>query len=164
MGGPTTATTTSTTTSTTTTTTIEMEDTLNATCDNFMRIYFGGRLIFEDANYGRDTLQWSRTTSLKIPTGTKAIGISCLDAGVAKGIIASTSNGLRTDNNWLCTSQNVRDWAMPNSTAHFQNSVTMGRNGDKPWGNRPGISGSAKWIWVPGGSKWAACKTTLNKF
>ena len=147
-------------------TTTAMTSTLYATCDNFMRIYFDGRLVFEDENYGTVSRpwKWTITTSLRIPTGTKVIGISCLDAGGAKGIIASTSNGLKTDTNWLCTSQSVGDWAMPNSTAHFQNSVTVGRNGDNPWGNRQGISGSAEWIWVPGGSEWAACKTTLNKF
>ena len=61
--------------------------TLYATCDNFMRIYFDGRLVKEDLNYGRDTRQWSRTSKVYIPAGTKVVGISCLDVGVAKGII-----------------------------------------------------------------------------
>ena len=101
-----------------------------------MRIYFDGNLVFEDESYETDTYQWSITTNLNIPIGTEVIGISCLDFGVSKGIIASTSNGLVTDNSWLCTSDNVNDWVEQSSAAQFQKSVTMGANGDDPWGIR----------------------------
>jgi len=137
--------------------------TLSATCDNIMRIYFDGKLVFEDEDHEINPYQWKITTTLDIPFGTKVVGISCQDFGLEKGIIASTSNGLVTDNSWLCTSDNVRDWIKQGSTAQFQNSVTLGENGDEPWGVRPNIGGSAKWIWAPGDSNWAGCKINLKR-
>ena len=101
-----------------------------------MRVYFNGKLALEDPNYGRDTLQWRTTSTINIPAGTEVIGIACLDAGVAKGIIASTSDGLVTDHTWLCTSVNGNNWANLHSTAQFQHSVTVGSNGNQPWGFR----------------------------
>ena len=90
-----------------------------------MRIFFDGRQVFEDDMYGTvaPVHQWKIVTTLEIPSGTKVVGISCLDSGVYKGIIASFSSGEVTNANpntkWTCTTNEGEGWAKPTSTATF---------------------------------------------
>ena len=88
-----------------------------------MRIFFDGKQVFEDDDYGRDTLQWLNTTTLEIPSDTKVVGISCLDSAGGKGILASFSSGEVTNaspnTKWTCTTNEGEGWAKPTSTATF---------------------------------------------
>ena len=114
--------------------------TLFATCDNFMKVFLDGVLAFQDDNYGSDTLQWKITTELDIPRGTKVLGIECLDIHVAKGILASATNGLFSDGSWECsTNQHLEGWADPgfvDTNGDFASPLNFGENGAGPWGFR----------------------------
>jgi len=147
--------------------------TLYATCDNYMRIYFDGELVFEDAFFGIDMppYQWSLTTVLKIPDAVENVGISCLNGGGPKGILASITNGIETStSSWECTTEKgkgkkgkkgKKGWAKPDSKAQFLQPRSFGTNGASPWGNRPGISTTATWIWAQGDSEWAGCRLKI---
>ena len=104
--------------------------TLFATCDSFMRIYFDGKIVFEDDNYGTNTQQLKVTTMLEIVPGTKEIGISCLHDGVEGkgGIIASTSDGLITNDSWICTSTESDTWASSSSQISFEKPAESSNN------------------------------------
>ena len=83
--------------------------TLHATCDNWMKIFFDGKLAFEDTHYGKllssRLWQWEVQTAIEIPDNTKTIGIECQNDGPGyRGIIASTSNGVVSNTlSWMCT-------------------------------------------------------------
>ena len=113
--------------------------TLYATCDNFMRIYFDGAQVFQDANFGIDRrpYQWSQTTTLNIPNTVRNVGISCVNGGGPKGILASIRNGLDTSTfSWECTTSRHGDFVNPNSGAFFSRPRSFGHNGVGPWGRR----------------------------
>ena len=55
---------------------------------------------------------WRVVSTVPIPANTKVIGIACRDLGVEYGIVASTDNGIVTDDdNWLCSNRNIQGWA-----------------------------------------------------
>ena len=104
-----------------------------------MRIYFDGELVFEDAFFGIDKrpYQWSLTTVLNIPDAVENIGLSCLNHGGPKGILASITNGIETStSSWECTTEKSNSWAKPDSEAQFLQPRSFGTNGASPWGNR----------------------------
>ena len=108
-----------------------------------MKIFFDGKLAFEDTHYGKllssRPWQWEVQTAIEIPENTKTIGIECQDAGVAKGIIASTSDGVVSNTlSWMCTPKQSVDWAKPGSLAPFYYPQSFGKNGVRPWGKRLG--------------------------
>ena len=83
---------------------------LFASCDDKLKIYFDGDLQYEESASD----PWDKEIELKIPRGTKVLGLECKDTGGGKGILASTSDGMVTDGNWLCSSnQNLDGWAEP---------------------------------------------------
>ena len=114
--------------------------TLHATCDNWMRIFFDGSLAFEDERYGiyAEPWAWMITTEIEIPPGTKTIGISCLNGGFVKGIIASTSDGKVTDKTWQCTSDQSENWLDSSSEAQFVEPIIYATNdgSSRIWGIR----------------------------
>merc|ERR1712106_84557 len=143
-----------------------IETTLFATCDNFMRIYFDGVLAHEDPDFGTDTLQWKTESEITIPIGTRVLGIECQDAGGAYGILASTANGILTDQSWTCTStQNIQGWSKPEfidtnsdfSASSPSYSDLQPKNPLEP----EKISKEAKWIWGPKANGWAFCKLSM---
>ena len=98
--------------------------TLSAGCNDFMRIFFDGKLVYEDDNYGTASNEWRSPMKLEIPSETDIIGISCQNNGLGpnKGIIASTSDGKVTNKQWLCTSKQSNDGVNPSSSAKFYTS------------------------------------------
>ena len=63
----------------------------------------------------------------------------------AAGILASGSNGLKTDSSWTCGT-------MENDPVSWSNAYEIGTNGVGPWdsfspGYISGISNDASWIW-----------------
>merc|ERR1712106_347381 len=168
-------TTTTTTTSTTTTTTtfetskstlaspgLRFKTTLYATCDNFMRIYLDGELAHEDHKFGTDTYQWATESQITIPSGTRVLGIECLDAGGGYGILASTANGLITDQSWTCTSkQNIPGWSKPGFTDTNSDFSAPSHGLGNPLQPKK-IAKNAKWIWGPKANGWAFCKISVS--
>eukprot|EP00092_Neocalanus_flemingeri_P066723 GFUD01081324.1.p1 GENE.GFUD01081324.1~~GFUD01081324.1.p1 ORF type:complete len:513 (+),score=54.68 GFUD01081324.1:23-1540(+) len=141
---------------------------LFATCDNAMRIYFDGVLQFQDADWpATDIYQWTRTTELVIPSVTKVLGIECQNIKVPEGnywgILASTEDGVVTDESWSCTSnQNLVGWAeleFEDTEGDFSAASTV--TGPSTVVSRPNISPSAQWIWSQA-SEFASCKKILG--
>ena len=65
------------------------------------------------------------------------------------GIILSTSEGLVTDSTWKCIDNETAE-STPYNT--WPKALVLGTNGGSdtvyPWGLRPGILPTAKWIWA----------------
>ena len=99
-----------------------------------MRIYFDDQLVFEHENYGTPTGQWRKASVLDIPSETQIIGISCQNNGLGphKGILASTSNGIVTDKNWICTSKKSNDGDYPSPSAKFYTAKYAPQTGTIP--------------------------------
>ena len=98
-----------------------------------MKVFLDGVLAFQDENYGEDKYQWRITTELLIPSGTKVLGIECLNAGGAKGIVASSANGMISDGSWECsTNPDLKGWSEPgfeDTNGDFAPPVNFGTNG-----------------------------------
>ena len=113
---------------------------LFATCDNVTKLYFGKLQHQDDPDPGAIPYTWSKTTELVIPRGVQVLGIECLNQGLQKGILASTSDGLLTDGNWMCSgNQNLEGWAEPgfiDANGDFSAAINFSTNGVAPWGQR----------------------------
>ena len=94
---------------------------LFASCNDFMKIFFDGALVYKDENYGTASNEWRSPMELDIPSKTQIIGISCQNNGNGpnKGLIASTSRGKVSDKSWDCTSQKNSDWASLSTQVNF---------------------------------------------
>ena len=123
---------------------------VNATCSsNKMKVYFDGELQPETG--ARETSQ------LSVPAGTRVVAIESEDTGSHKGILASTSTGLKTDTSWLCCSKKIEGlkevlnvfnetidkqiegWTRPDFVFPpriFADAKAVGNNGAAPWGVR----------------------------
>jgi len=135
-------------------------ESLRATCDNVMKVYFDGALQHETAGM-RD---WTVTSYLNIPANTRVLAIECKNLGAQEGILASTTTGLKTDSSWLCSRIQVGGWYLPNfvPTSDFDSPNREGTNSVAPWGGRPGILVQAEWIWPAGAStNEAYCRIEL---
>ena len=109
-------------------------DYLFATCDNVMKIYFDGIVALSEDN------DWTITTKIVIPSGTKVVGIQCKDLGGYKGILASSPSGMVTDEGWQCSAnENLVGWSDPgfiDASGDFSSPTSYGVNGVGPWGSR----------------------------
>merc|ERR1719228_2807746 len=134
---------------------------LFATCDNKMKVYFDGELQEQDGAMG----DWTKTSELTIPSGTRVVSIECEDLGAQEGILASTDDGLVTNSDWQCSDKLIEGWTLPAFVPPpdtFSSPKLLGSNGVAPWGVRPGIVENAEWIWPQGNSTWAACRIELS--
>ena len=106
--------------------------TLHATCDDHMKVYFDGELQPET-----DAMNtWEAVSQLTIPAGTRVLAIECKDVGQNKGILASTSTGLKTDSSWRCSSTQIEGWTQPDFVFppdSFASANTLGNNTVSPW-------------------------------
>merc|ERR550517_2075230 len=103
-----------------------------------MKVYFDGELQPETPAMK----DWGAVSQLSIPAGTRILAIECKDVGGVKGILASTSTGLKTDSSWRCSSEVIEGWTQPGFVFPpdtFPSANTLGNNGVQPWGVRPGI-------------------------
>ena len=69
-------------------------------------MYFDGDKALEGEN-------WSNALTVDVPAATKVIWIACYDYGGHYGIVASTDNGIVTDDTWVCSSKHVEGWNKP---------------------------------------------------
>ena len=81
--------------------------TLHATCDDDLIVFADGEVI------GDNKGDWSKSHSIKVPIGTRVLGLMCKDTGGAYGIVASTDTGVFTNESWVCSSENITGWAQP---------------------------------------------------
>ena len=79
---------------------------LAATCDDVISVYFDGDKALE----GDD---WHNAFTVDVPAATKVIGIACKDIGGHYGLVASTDDGVVTDDTWVCSSKHVEGWNKP---------------------------------------------------
>ena len=121
-----------------------------------MKVYVDGEL-YNDANMN----DWQKPSTIALMSDTKVVAIECEDVGSQEGILASTNDGMLTDGSWKCSPEAVDGWTSP----EFDDSAwaapkQLGLNGMAPWGNVPGISKDAQWIWPEGGDALAYCRKT----
>ena len=90
-------------------TTKKTATTLNATCDDVMKVYFDG----EEQLQTPAMRKHNEISQLSIPLGTSVVAIECQNLGGGYGILASTSTGLKTDTSWRCSSKMIEDWTKP---------------------------------------------------
>ena len=90
-------------------TTQKTTTTLNATCDDVMKVYFDG----EEQSQTPAMKKHNEISQLSIPAGTRVVAIECQNLGGGYGILASTSTGLKTDTFWRCSSKMIEDWTKP---------------------------------------------------
>ena len=87
-------------------------------------------------------------------TGTHVIGIKCKDTGGQAMTLASFSNGQVTDGSWKCSRTYEDGWSSPYfDDSTWDKAFEIAPNVAKtwPWHQIPGISASAKYIWL---KKW----------
>merc|ERR1719317_644192 len=137
------------------TTSIEGPAKLAAACDDAISVYFDGDKALE----GHD---WSNAFTVDVPAATEIIGIACKDNGGLYGIVASTDDGVVTDDTWVCSSKYVEGWTKPGfqDTNNDFSSPSTGNN----YNNGPpvGIAAEAKSLWGPVKNGWAYCKKVFS--
>ena len=136
---------------------------MTATCDNAMVVYFDGVKQVAPVS---ELVSWTRSSTFAVSAGTQVVGIKCIDWHAVGGILASFSTGEVTDDSWQCSTEASTGWASPEfvPTPAWKQATVIGNNGVRPWGKRPGISESAKWIWTPkwkGGHRLVYCRKEL---
>ena len=97
-----------------------------------MKVYFDGELQEQDDAMG----DWTKTSELTIPAGTRVVAIECEDLGAQEGILASTDDGLVTNSVWQCSDQMVEGWTLPGFVPPpdtFSSPNVLGSNGVAPW-------------------------------
>merc|ERR1719234_1550600 len=113
---------------------------------------------------------WEAVSQLTIPAGTRVLAIECKDVGQNKGILASTSIGLKTDSSWRCSSTQIEGWTQPDFVfppGSFASANTLGNNTVSPWiqdhlAPRPDILADAQWIWaLDSTGPWAGCRVEI---
>ena len=101
-----------------------------------MKVYFDGELQPESPAMK----DWTKTSQLSIPAGTRVLAIECKqDLHYQEGILASTSTGLKTGTSWRCSSTAIDGWTRPDFVFPpdtFASANTLGNNGVQPWGVR----------------------------
>jgi len=133
--------------------------TMAAACDDDISVYFDGDYAFGGSG-------WHNVFTGPVPPETKVIGIACQDKkGGAYGIVASTENGVVTDDAWECSSTLVEGWNKPgflDTNSVFSSPPQPGtqyRGAQLP----TGIANEAKAIWGPGSAfSWAYCKKWVS--
>ena len=80
--------------------------TIAATCDDEISVYFDGEKALE----GNSPFT---VYTAAVPAATKVIGIACKDIGGHYGLVASTDDGIVTDDTWVCSSKHVEGWNKP---------------------------------------------------
>ena len=95
------------------------------------------------------TLGWHSSTAVEL-TSTCVIAIEALNNSPGPmGLIASTDDGVVTDDTWRCTSQEEADWFSETfDDSHWPSAHMWYDNGDGYWNQISSINSDAKWIWT----------------
>ena len=83
------------------------------------------------------------------------------------GILAQfEDSGMTTDGTWKCSNTFTEGWSEDSfDETTWNDAFVIGNNGRSPWGLRPDIDPSAKWIWTPaweGGDLEVWCRKEIN--
>lgn len=97
-------------------------------------------------------------------TGTQVLGLACTNSLGQYGILASTHDGIVTDNSWWCSSEVQVGWATPEftmngsgGTGSWQPATEVASYKQRFQRGLASISSKAKWIWT-GRSKTVFCR------
>ena len=112
------------------------------TCDDEMEMFADG------VSLGKDD-DWKSSTDYVIPGNTRVISVSGIDKGYQYGILGSFSNGMVTNSSWKCENEEYPGWKSPDfDDSSWPVAEEVANHGDEPWGKRPRIASTAKWIWT----------------
>merc|ERR1712013_449227 len=134
--------------------------TLHATCDDDLLVFADGEVI------GNNNGDWTKSHSIKVPIGTRVLGLMCKDTGGAYGIVASTDTGVFTNESWICSGENITGWAQPGFKDE-DNKFSAATSGTQYDANPDvasvpqGIDNEAKSIWGPTPGGFAFCRMPL---
>ncbi len=78
-------------------------------------------------------------------------------ANGTQSLLTDTANWTGTYNNANADPTLVQPWVQP-----LGNVSSYGTNGASPWGTRPGISGSAQWIWPTDSTTCQTCTVDFS--
>ena len=118
-------------------------------------------LFADGVSLGRD---WMSPTTYVIPRDTRVISVEGIDKGSFFGILGSFSNGMVTDASWKCIPRiKYPGWNSPDfDDSNWPAAVERANQGDKPFGEIPGIAWTAKWIWSAGQPDLVYCRLRLQ--
>merc|ERR1712013_770396 len=132
--------------------------TLHATCDDDLLVFADGEVI------GNNNGDWTKSHSIKVPIGTRVLGLMCKDTGGAYGIVASTDTGVFTNESWIYSGENITGWAQPGFKDE-DNKFSAAKSGTQYDANPDvvpqWIDNEAKSIWGPTPGGFAFCRTPL---
>ncbi len=131
--------------------------------DNEHWVYADGKLI----GHLKD---WTQTLTVTVPANTKVIAVKITDVGIVGGLLGSFSDGSVTDETWKCTRTVPQHtcWEKPDfDDSAWPAALATEIHGAEPWGWRPLISHSAKWLWnlqypTIGASSTVYCRKRLG--
>ena len=79
------------------------------TCDNEIKeVYVGGQSV--NVSSIDNAVNWRSTGTVSLPAGTTSIAVKCWDYGVIAGILASSTNGILTNDTWKCSATMEENW------------------------------------------------------
>ena len=110
--------------------------------------------------------EWTENSIYQVPGDTRVlsvIGRNLPSKENLHGILGSTSNGLLTNETWKCSTHHSPKWKSPDfDDRYWPLAKVVGNNGDSPWGTRPGIAETAKWIWADNYADTVYCRLKLK--
>lgn len=100
-----------------------------------------------------------------MPSDTQVIALECKDRGWGYyGILASTDQGIVTDDTWWCSSELQTGWANTNFSrvSNWNPAKGIAFHGEAPWLIVRDIADEAMWIWTNSVSGNAYCRNRGN--
>lgn len=98
-----------------------------------------------------------------MPTETRVIALECEDTGWDYGILASTDQGIITNDTWWCSSELQDGWADVNFVANWNPAKEVALNGEEDFLLKiSDIADEAMWIWTNDTSRKVYCRNVLG--
>ena len=116
---------------------------ITATADDHVFVYD------DDGNILLSSFGWWATETVTYDADPCVLALQAVDYGEGCGLLASTSTGVVTDDNWKCSSSLIPVWYRASfDDSGWDNSRVIAVHGGGPWGVRSDISLEANWIWA----------------
>jgi hypothetical protein len=123
---------------------------LYITAQDEVQIYFDNQPV--DINNNDISKKWQTVKIVKIPRGTRVLGVKATNYGTNPGLLASiTGDRILSDGSWkFTTSAASNDWATVSfNDAQWKNARVKAVHGGAPWNvTFQNISKRANWIWA----------------